>query len=120
MQRASSLLVLMVVSFCLALAGCSKKDQVNTAAMEKSFASAEPTLKGSMDKAVSAIKAGDYAGALASLQSLASQAKLTPEQQKAVTDVITQVKDCLAKMANQAADQGKKALDDLQKSIPTK
>lgn len=120
MQRNGALIVFMLVSLCLVLAGCSKKDEVNTAAMEKSFAASEPTLKGNVDKAVSAIKAGDYAGAMASLQSLAAQAKLTPEQQKAVNDVIAQVKEQLAKMANQAAEQGKKALDDLQKAIPKK
>src|SRR5881396_2546988 len=65
----------------LALAGCSKSSSVDTSSVEKSFSSSEPATKSDADKAVSAIKSGDYAGALTQLQSLAAKAKLTPEQQ---------------------------------------
>ena len=46
----------------LTLSGCGNKGGVDTAPLEKSFASAEPATKTGADQAVSAIKASDYAG----------------------------------------------------------
>ena len=102
----------------LVLAGCSKKSNVETAPLEKSFASAEPTTKSSADKAVVSIKAGDYSGAMVELQKLSAQAKLTPEQQQAVRDVLEQVRKQLSESAADAARGMEKAAGDLQKSLP--
>ena len=44
--------------------------------------------------------------------------KLTPEQQKAVQDVIAQVQQQLTEMGNKAAKDVKKTADDLKKSMP--
>jgi hypothetical protein len=98
--------------------GCAKKSEVNTAKLESSFASAEPANKTEVDKAVSSIKAGDYSSALASLQKVAAQAKLTPEQQQAVKDVMAQVQAQLAKVAQQAGGEAQKALDAAKQSLP--
>src|SRR5689334_17376292 len=95
--------VIALAAVTMAMNGCSKKGNVDTAPLEKSFASAEPANKAGADKAVSEIKAGDYSAAMASLQKLATQAKLTPEQQQAIKDVLAQVQkeltDAVAKTA---------------------
>ncbi len=112
-------IVLAVAALALAFAGCNKnKQNVDTAPIEKSFSSAEPTTKTTADKAVSAIKAGDYGGALSELKTLAANAKLTPEQQQAIKDVMAQVQTAITDMATKAQGQAGKAVGDLQKSLP--
>ena len=91
--------------------GCGKKSSVDTGKLESSFQSAEPANKSEADKAVESIKAGNYSQALTELQQFAKKAKLTPEQQQAIKDVIAQVQKQVSEMANKAAG-------DLQKSLP--
>jgi len=109
--------VLTSVSLAL-IVGCAKKSEVNTAKLETSFASAEPANKTEVDKAVSSIKAGDYPSALGSLQKVAGQAKLTPEQQQAIKDVIAQIQSQLAKGSQQASGEAQKALDAAKQALP--
>jgi len=76
-----------IMAATLAMGGCGSKDQkssVNTLAVEQAFAAAEPALRSSADKAVAAIKAADYSGALAVLEGLLKNAKLIPEQQREI------------------------------------
>ena len=102
----------------LVSSGCGSKNSVDTAPLEKSFASAEPANKSAADSAASAIKSEDYSGAVAQLQKLASQAKLTPEQQQAVKDTLAQVQKQLSDAASKAVKDGQKTATDLQKSLP--
>ena len=102
----------------LVLNGCGSKSSVDTAPLEKSFASADPASKTTADQAVSAIKSSDYPGAMAQLQKLAGQAKLTPEQKQAVQDVLAQVQKQLTDSASKEGKDAEKAAGDLQKSIP--
>jgi len=112
----------LILSCCAALAvamfGCAKKSEVDTSKLENSFATAEPADKSQSAKVVDAVKAGDYNAALASLKVLAQQAKLTPEQKSAIEDVTAQVQKQLSEAINKAAESGKKAADDLKKSLP--
>ncbi|MFA6562668.1 MAG: hypothetical protein WCV00_12230 [Verrucomicrobiia bacterium] len=85
--------------------------------VESSFASAEPGLKESAQKAVDAVKAGNYAGAAAELQVLAANTKLTPEQQQAIKGLIADVQKQIQAKAAEAAESAKKAMGDLQKSF---
>ena len=98
--------------------GCGSKSSVDTAPLEKSFASAEPANKAAANEAVSSIKSENFSGAVAQLQKLASQAKLTPEQQQAIKDTLAQVQKQLADAAAKLSKDGQKAATDLQKSLP--
>jgi hypothetical protein len=116
-MKAMNWIVTAMAMAALVLCGC-KKSGVDTAPLEKSFASAEPAAKSTSDKVVSAINAGDYSGGMAELQKLAAQAKLTPEQQQAVKDVLAQVQKQLADAATKVGKDAGKAAGDLQKSLP--
>ncbi len=111
--------VLSMTAVALAFVGCSKsQSNVDPAPVEKSFASAEPTTKTTADKAVTAIKAGDFTSALSELKTLAGNAKLTAEQQQAIKDVTAQVQKAITDMAAKAQGEAGKAVDNLQKSLP--
>lgn len=97
----------------LALTGCGKSSSVDTSAMESSFKASEPATQSAADKAVAAIKSGDYASALPQLQSLASQAKLTPEQQQVIKDVVAQVQKAMADAAGKAVGDATKAAGEM-------
>jgi hypothetical protein len=99
-----------------ALVGC-KKSGVDTSKLENSFKSAEPAAQSSVDKAVSAIKSNDYAGALTELKSLGDKVKLTPEQQQAINDVVAQLNQMVADAAAKASEKANEAVGDLQKSL---
>ncbi len=115
----SKWIVFAMTTVALALVGCSKNQAtVDTAPVEKSFASAEPTTKTTAEKAVSAIKAGNYTLALSELKTLAGKAKLTPEQQQAIKDVMAQAQQAIADLATKAQKEAGKAVDNLQKSLP--
>jgi hypothetical protein len=117
-QAMKTLVSITMMVLLAVFAGCAKKESVDTAKLETSFSSAEPTTKGEADKAVAAIKQQDWAGATASLQRLASNAKLTEEQQKAVKDVMEQVGNRIKEAANKAVEGAGKTLDDATKSLP--
>jgi hypothetical protein len=117
------MVILLTVS--LAVVGCNKKGDVDTAPLEKSFAQAPPADKGPVDQAVAAVKKGDYAGAMAALQPIAAKASLTPEQKKAVQDLVAQLQAKVQEAMGQVSaegkkmmDSGKKAADDIKNAIP--
>ena len=113
-----SWILLVVISLSLTVIGCGKKNEVDTSKLQSSFKSAPPAQQSDVDKAVSAIKAGNYSEAVNDLQRLSSKAKLTPEQQQAVKDTIAAIQKQIAATANQAAGDAQKATRDLQKSLP--
>lgn len=106
---------MMVAATTLAVVGCKKGGSVDTSNLEKSFAPAEGATKSSAEKAVAAIKSADYAGALTELKTLGEKAKLTPEQQRAIKDVMAQLRQLVADTASKAAGDVSKAAGDLLK-----
>jgi len=117
MNMIRNYLILMAAVMGLVLTGCSGKNEVDTSAMEKSMAGADPAVQGDLNKSLAAIKSEDYSGAMASLSSLAAQAKLTPEQKQTVDDVIAQVKKQLEMAAAKVAEEGSKAVEDGKKAV---
>ena len=111
-------IVLAMVALGFTLTGCGNKGGVDTFKLESTFKSAEAAAKTAVDQAVTAIRSGDYSGALASLQKAAVQAKLTPEQTQAINDVIAQVQKMITDAAGKAAEGANKAVGDMQKSLP--
>lgn len=114
--------VLSLIVVTLGLAGCGKSGgkagaNVDPSPIEKTFSAAEPTLKAAADKAVTAIKGADYSGAVAELQKLGANIKLTDEQKKAINDVLAQVQKAVAEAGTKAAGEAGKALDGVQKSL---
>jgi hypothetical protein len=117
-MKACGWISIVIVLANLAFAGCAKKSSsVDTAPLQNSFKSAEPATQTSVDKVVAAVKSEDYRGALAELKTLASQAKLTPEQTQAIKDVMAQAQKALTDMASKAAEGAGKALDDVKKNL---
>ncbi|MBI3881674.1 MAG: hypothetical protein HY301_16620 [Verrucomicrobia bacterium] len=119
-----SILLLTLAAVCaLGLTACKKNadgsTSVDTAAVEKAFASAEPALKETVNTAVAAIKSADYQGALGKLNTALSDAKITPEQKTAVQSLIEQVKKlAMEKLAKPAADAANKAGDAIKNALP--
>lgn len=113
MKKYIGMLCIVLVA-SVAMIGCGGSP---ASKVESSFASAEPSLKEGAQKAVEAVKAGNYAGAAAQLQTLAANAKLTPEQQAAIKDLIADVQKHIQAKAAEAAENAKKAMGDLQKSF---
>ncbi len=112
------LILTSLVAALLVLPGCSKSGtSVDASPIEKSFASADATLKSAADKAVAAIKSADYSSATVELQKLASNVKLTDEQKKAINDVVAQIQKAVADTGTKAAGDASKALGDAQKSL---
>ena len=107
-----------LMAAAVVLAGCSKSGgSVDAAPIEKSFSSADPTLKVAADKAVAAIKNADYSAATVELQKLAANVKLTEDQKKAINDVLAQIQKTVAEAGTKAAGEANKALGDAQKSL---
>jgi acyl-CoA reductase-like NAD-dependent aldehyde dehydrogenase len=105
---------LLVVS--LALAGCGDGD-VDTSKLEDSFSSSQPARKSAVDNVVSAIKSEDYAKASAALGRLAASTNLTAEQKKAIQDLASQLREKITQTAKEAAKDGGKAIEDMQKRL---
>ena len=116
MKSSAHVLVAVLVALLVAT-GCSKQTTIDTSALENSFKSAETSVQTSSDKAVAAIKAGDYSGAAAELKTLASNAKLTPQQQQAIKDLLAQVEKPVADAAAKAKDAAGKVADDVKKAL---
>jgi hypothetical protein len=107
-----------VMAVTLAIVGCSKQGSVDTSAFEKSFKSADAALQPSAEKVVTALKSADYSGAMRELKALAGAAKLTPEQQQAIKDVMAQVEKAIADTAGKAAGEANKAMKEMPKALP--
>jgi hypothetical protein len=106
------------MALTLAMSGCNKQGEVDTALFEKRFKSAEATVQTSADKVVTAIKSSDYSGALAELKTLATNAKLTAEQQQVIKDLTSQVEKLVADAASKVAGEVAIAMKDVPTALP--
>ncbi len=112
--------LLVMVIGALALTGCNKPaDQptVDTAPLENSFKTADPATQSSAQRAIADIKSADYSSALARLKDMAGKAKLTPEQQQAINNTLSQIEQGFKDTANKVKESANAALNDAGKSI---
>ncbi len=103
--------------FALAVTACGDDGQVDTSKLEDSFSSVKSTSKGAAYDIVSALQSEDYAKAGAALKRLAGQANLTSEQKEAIGDLMSQLRERVTQVAEDAVKDGEKALGDLKKSL---
>ena len=98
------------------LTGCSKTESggatIDTAKVQSAFASASAVDKAEVEKAITAIKSGDYAAAVTSLKQAAASVNLTPEQQQSLKDLLAQAQAKLGAAAGEAVDKAKDAAAD--------
>jgi uncharacterized membrane protein YheB (UPF0754 family) len=98
----------------LVITGCGKQENsttsnestpaaINTAKVESEFAAAESSVKEQLNKAMADIKATNYSEAMQKLKTLTSEVKLTPQQQAAVKELLTQLQ---AKASSALKDAG--------------
>ena len=91
--------------------GCSKSGGgIDTSKVESAFQAVSQADKAELKNALTAIKSGDYAGALTSLKKAAANVKLTPEQQQSLKDLVAQVQSKLTESAKKAVDDASKAV----------
>jgi len=117
-MKASGWIFTAAMAALLATAGCNKQGSIDTSAFEQSFKPAEAAVQASAEKVVTAVKAADYSGAMTELKTLASNAKLTPEQQQAIKDVMAQVQKAIADAATKAGADASKAMKDVPQGLP--
>jgi hypothetical protein len=112
-----SLLSILVV---LLLPACSRSGGSGLTAREtQAFDKASPELKQSWTAALAAAKTNDYVGAQTLLYGLLGQ-QLTPEQQQAVQDEITVVKDNLTAAVQKGDPAAQAALQQLRQNPPNR
>lgn len=110
----ASILLLFVPTACSRSSGSGLTERENHA-----FDSASPELKQSWAAALEASKTNDYAGAQTLLYGLLGQ-QLTPEQQKAVQDEITVVRDNLTAAVQKGDPAAQAALQQLRQNPPNR
>ena len=80
-----------ILAATLVVAGCGKRDGMDTVEFEKNFKTANPTAQARVSAAVAAIKSADYRTAKNELHVLRDDMSLTPEQQKAIWDLMGKI-----------------------------
>jgi hypothetical protein len=101
-----------VLALVLGLFGCNKADNgVDTTKLEKSFNTADPQQKSTVDKVVSSVRAKDYSGAMSELKQLTTNAKLTPEQKQSIEDILKQLQNEVTATAKKVADDAREGLN---------
>jgi Sec-independent protein translocase protein TatA len=113
--RALATGVVLVVA--LVLSGCGKSAGSAAAEGQKAFQSAPKEVKAEWDRAISAIKANDYATALITFRDLQSQTNLTQEQMDAVGKTATAISDQMYAKANKGDAKANEAIETLRKAM---
>lgn len=107
------LILTLIAAAAFALTGCKKDGtvSVDTAKLTAAFQAAEADAKSAVETVATAVKSGDYAGAITQLKALGEKYKLTPEQQQTVNDLIAQVQKAIETSAGKVAEEAGKAAD---------
>jgi PBP1b-binding outer membrane lipoprotein LpoB len=119
-MKIQHLFLTLIAAAAFVVAGCSKTDgssSVDTAKLSAAFQAAEADAKTAVESVTTAVKNADYAGAITQLKALGDKYKLTPEQQKAVSEVVAQVQKAIEVAAGKATAEAGKAATDLGNAI---
>ena len=98
------------LALCISLfvvTGCGKKTDaaVDVRPLEKNFSTAEPAIKLVVDKAIADVKSQNYGAVVVELSQLATNEKLTSEQQKALKEVLGEAQKIVVANAPKNVDQ---------------
>ena len=104
MKQFSSIITAALVLSWLAI-GCGTGIKIDTNKLEQSFQSAPPAAKTEANKAVTAIKSGDFSAAVTSLKNVINAGGLTEEQKDGISTALTGMQMVAAK------DQSKYSLE---------
>lgn len=114
------LLLTLAAGALIGLTACSKSGgSIDTAKVEAAFAAVQQADKADLQAALDALKAGNFSGALASLQKAAADVKLTPEQKSALADLVAQVKARAGEAVQQATQAASQAETNLAGKVDT-
>ncbi|HEX2972287.1 MAG TPA: hypothetical protein VHP11_08130 [Tepidisphaeraceae bacterium] len=118
-MKSGLLMVSCLLGLVFLMSGCGKSEGggIDTSKLQSAFSGAEVPAKAEVQKAITAIKAGEWTQALTALREAAKEARLTPEQQAAIKDVLQQVQTKVTGAVQSGAEQAKEAAGDLQKSL---
>ena len=117
-MKLNHLVLTLVSAVTIVVAGCDKNGSVSvdTSKVTAAFQTAQADAKTAADSVATAIKGGDYSGAVTQLKALGSKYKLTAEQQQAVNDLMAQVEKVISDNAAKAASGATKATGDATKA----
>lgn len=101
----------LLIALTFTLTACGDNG-VDTGKLESSFAQDGSKASGEVDAAIKAIDADQYERAMVILRGVASKAELTTDQKDAVADVVSQLKDRLAAMLEEATAAAEAAAAD--------
>ena len=116
-MKSLSFSLVLFVAWGFLLAGCSHRG-VDTAKLEKSFATGTVAQKGLVKNITATTRAKNYSGAILEMQKLAASGKLTPAQQLAQEDVRGQIYSQIVEASKQASRNAEKSMKDIKKSLP--
>lgn len=113
-----TILFALVAGVALTLCGCSKTESgLDTTKVQAAFSTVPQADQAELQAALTALKAGDYSGALASLQKAAASVKLTPEQKTALEDLLAQVKTRVGAAVQQVTTNAAKLATNVQAQV---
>lgn len=116
-MRGIALFSLLWICLGLGLVGCSKEEsRADLADSEPAMASVDPTIKTTWDKAMTAAKANEYAGAIMLLKTIVDDPKLTPEQKAAVENAMKAVSDQMYDALNRGDAKAQQAIEELRRA----
>ena len=104
-----SWILMAILALAIAGIGCNKKK--DTTDLGKAFASADANIKGNWEKAMTAMKANDYAGALTILQVLRNDPNLSADQWNAAQETFSLVMEKAVEAANRGDTNGQQAVE---------
>lgn len=120
MKNSNWLAALVLTGLLFGLAGCSKEASVDTSALEKAFQGSEATVQTNVAKVVAAVRAESYASAMSALETIASQSRLTSEQEEAIREMVDRLRKLMTAQLEELSRESTKAMEKRQRKSSSK